>query len=239
MMDQSFNLAPGRTLGSNYEVVELLGSGWEGEVYKVIEQHTGIIRAAKLFYLRDTPREAPLRRYARKLHKLRSCPIIIQYHHRDRTRIRGREVEFLVSDLADGEMLSSFLERRRGKKLPVFEALHLIYALAKGVEQIHFLAEYHGDIHSDNVMVKKRGLGFEVHLLDFLDLGRASREKIQNDVYLIISLLYEILGGPREYQRLGKEVKGVILGNKRNLIGRHFKTAGHLRLALENLTWEI
>jgi serine/threonine protein kinase len=144
-----------------------------------------------------------------------------------------------VSDLADGEMLSSFLERRRGKKLPVFEALHLIYALAKGVEQIHFLGEYHGDIHSDNVMVKKRGLGFEVHLLDFLDLGRASREKIQNDVYLMISLLYEILGGPREYQRLGKEVKGVVLGNKRNLIGRHFKTAGHLRLALENLTWEI
>ena len=45
----SFDLREGQTLGRNYYVVELLGIGWEGEVYKVEERRTGIVRAAKLF----------------------------------------------------------------------------------------------------------------------------------------------------------------------------------------------
>ncbi len=33
----SFNLSPGRILAKKYEVVSLLGSGWEGEVYLIRE----------------------------------------------------------------------------------------------------------------------------------------------------------------------------------------------------------
>lgn len=40
---KSYDLFSGRTLGSNYEIVEFLGSGWEGEVYKVVENRTGIM----------------------------------------------------------------------------------------------------------------------------------------------------------------------------------------------------
>ncbi len=135
-------------------------------------------------------------------------------------------------------MLSSYLERQRKKRLPPFEALHLLYALAIGVEQIHFLGEYHGDIHSDNIMVKRRGLGFDVRLIDFLDLGRSTKDKIQDDVYLLIQLLYEMIGGTNGYRRAGEEIKRIILGRKRNLISRRFKMAGHLRLALENIDWK-
>jgi serine/threonine protein kinase len=238
MREGPYNLPPGRTLGSNYYVVEFLGGGWEGEVYKVEERRTGIIRAAKLFYPSDRGREAPLLRYARKLYKLRFCSIVTQYHHRDSARISGQNVDFLVSDIADGEMLSSYLERQRKKRLPPFEALHLLYALAIGVEQIHFLGEYHGDIHSDNIMVKRRGLGFDVRLIDFLDLGRSTKDKIQDDVYLLIQLLYEMIGGTDGYRRAGEEMRRIILGRKRSLISRRFKMAGHLRLALENIDWK-
>jgi serine/threonine protein kinase len=238
MNRQSFDLAPGRALGSNYHIVGFLGGGWEGEVYKVEENRTGIVRAAKLFFTEESGKRAALLRYARKLYKLRSCPIIIQYHHRDSARIYGRQVDFLVSDFVDGEMLSSYLDRRKGKRLPVFEAFHLLYSLALGVEQIHFLGEYHGDIHSDNIMVKKRGLGFDVHLVDFLDLGRSSREKIQGDVFSMIFTFYEMIGGAEQYQRAGKAVRNIILGRRHDIIERRFKMAGHLRVALENLDWD-
>ncbi len=43
----SFDLTPGRKIAGKYEVLSLLGAGWEGEVYKIREIHTGIERAAK------------------------------------------------------------------------------------------------------------------------------------------------------------------------------------------------
>lgn len=238
MKAQGFDLRPGLTLGRNYYVVEFLGGGWEGEVYKVEERQTGIPRAAKIFYDRRRPKPSQLKRYVRKLYKLRSCSIVTQYHHRDIARVGGRSVEILVSDFVDGQMLSSFLVAQRGKRLTSFEALHLLFALAAGVEQVHHLGEYHGDIHSENIMVRRRGLGFEVHLLDFFDLGQSTREKIQQDVFDLISVLYEMIGGAKGYRRANPEIRGLVKGRKHSLIGREFKTAGELRLALENLEWE-
>jgi tRNA A-37 threonylcarbamoyl transferase component Bud32 len=238
MKAHGFDLRPGLTLGRNYYVVEFLGGGWEGEVYKVEERQTGIPRAAKIFYDRRRPKPIQLKRYVRKLYKLRSCPIVTQYHHRDIARVGGRSVEILVSDFVDGQMLSSFLAAQKGKRLTSFEALHLLFALAAGVEQVHHLGEYHGDIHSENIMVNRRGLGFEVHLLDFFDLGRSTREKIQQDVFDLISVLYEVIGGAEGYRRANPEIRGLVKGRRHSLIGREFKTAGELRLALENLEWE-
>jgi len=237
MAESYFNIASGLTLGRNYYVVECLGAGWEGEVFKVRERRTGILRAAKIFYPRGSARGKQLLRYAQKLYKLRSCSIVTQYHHRDVARVGKEQVEILVADFAEGEMLSSFVERQRRKRLPPFEALHLLYALTLGVEQIHFLGEYHGDIHSDNVIVRRRGLGFDVHLLDFFDLGRSTREKIQYDVYDLISVLYEIIGSVEGYRQVGPVVRKIVMGRKHSLIRQQFRTAGDLRLALDNLDW--
>jgi serine/threonine protein kinase len=238
MTKQAFALPPGRSLGPHYEVIEFLGGGWEGEVYKVEERRTGIIRAAKLFYDRNDVREAPLLRYARKLYKLRTCPIVIQYHHRGLAKVHGRQIDFLVSDFVDGEMLSTFLNRQKRKRMPTFEALHLLYDLALGVEQIHYLGEYHGDIHSDNIMVKRQGLGFEVRLLDLFDLGRSTKEKILRDVIFMIDVLWEMIGGAQGYRQAGPEIRSIVKGRKHSLIARQFANAGHLRVALENLDWE-
>jgi serine/threonine protein kinase len=235
MVNSRFNLRPGLTLGRNYFVVEFLGSGWEGEVYKVEERRTGIIRAAKIFYEGRRLSSQQLQRYVRKLYRLRDCPIITQYHHRDVARVGREQVEILVSDLADGEMLSVYLSRQPKRRLTSFEALHLLHALAAGLEPIHYRGEYHGDIHTDNILVKRVGLGFEVSLLDFFDLGRASREKIQRDVFDLISVLHELIGGAKNYSRAGPDIRRVVMGRKHSLIRRKFKSAGQLRIALENL----
>ncbi|MBU1318790.1 MAG: protein kinase [candidate division Zixibacteria bacterium] len=230
-------LSPGRILGKNYEVVEFLGNGWEGEVYKIEERSTGIPRAAKIFYDRPRVSDSSLRRYARKMFKLRSCDIVTQYHHRDTVRMSGKSVDVMISDFVEGIMLSTFLGQQRGKRLSSFEALHVLYAVVSGIEQIHALGEYHGDIHSDNIMINRQGIGFEIHLLDFFDLGRPSRQKVQADVYDLVSLLYEMIGDKAGYTRTGSEIRQIVLGRKHTLIRERFRTSGDLRSALENLNW--
>jgi hypothetical protein len=87
-------------------------------------------------------------------------------------------------------------------------------------------------------MVKRRGLEFDVHLIDFLDLGRPSKEKIQDDVFSMISILHEIIGGVEGYGKASGNLKRIIMGRKQNLIRQRFRMAGHIRLALENLSWD-
>lgn len=219
-------------------MISYLGNGWEGEVYKVEECQTGIIRAAKLFYKHCYKISKPHIFYARKLNKLKSCPIIIQYHNQDIVIVRKEKVDFLISEYVSGEVLSKYLAKQRQKRINPFEALHLFYALVQGVEQIHFQGEYHGDLHTDNIMVKRKGLNFEVKLIDFLHLGRPTKQKIQEDVYDLIGVLYEMLGGQKYYKSLPDNIKGLILGRKKKLIAKKFKMAGHLRIYLENLTWQ-
>lgn len=238
MSPSKLNLRPGLTLGRNYYIVEFLGAGWEGEVYKVEERRTGIVRAAKIFYEGHIPSEAKLRRYTQRMARLRNCPIITQYHHRDIARVGRSQVEILVSDFAQGEMLSGYLERQPRKRMTTFAALHLLHALAAGVEQIHFLGDYHGDIHSDNIMVRRFGLGFELRLVDFFDLGAPTRTKIQNDVIDMVNLLHELIGGDKGYRSTGPEIRQFVLGRKHSLIRKSFRDAGQLRLALDNLTWD-
>ncbi|MBN1211334.1 MAG: hypothetical protein JXA92_02045 [candidate division Zixibacteria bacterium] len=43
-------------------------------------------------------------------------------------------------------------------------------------------------------LLPRRGLGFNVHLLDFFDLGRPTKEKIQHNVYDMITVLYKMIG---------------------------------------------
>jgi serine/threonine protein kinase len=215
-------------------VLDFLGDGYEGEVYKVAEKTTEIIRAAKLFYKKNELQKQPHVSYARRLHQLRSCPIVIQYHHQDCVQIKGQQVDFLVSDFVDGDVLSDYISGFPQKRLQPFEALYLFYAIVKGVEQIHQLNEYHGDIHSDNIMVNRKGLEYKVYLIDLLHLGKSTRKKIQEDVFDLIQLLHDIIGGTKYYQKMPQHIKDIIMGRKKKLIAQKFKNAGDLRQFLEN-----
>ena len=234
----SFKLSGGTLLAGNYEVVSRLGSGWEGEVYLVRECGTRIERTVKIFFPRRNLGNRALRFYARKLHKLRHCPIVIQYHTRDTFVFNGLPVSFLVSEFVEGELLSDFLKRQSGRRLNPFQGVHLLHALAVGIELIHNVGEYHGDLHTDNVIVLRHGLGFELKLLDMFSWGSPNAENIQHDVFDLIRIFYDALGGQRWYRRQPQEVKDICKGLKRSLIAREFRSAGQLCQYLEMMEWQ-
>jgi tRNA A-37 threonylcarbamoyl transferase component Bud32 len=233
-----FDIKPGRILARKYEVIQSLGTGWEGEVFLVREHPTDIERAVKLFYPRRNVKDRTANFYARKLHKLRHCSVAIQYHTRETITYRGFPITLLVSEFVEGELLTSFLARQPGKRLTPFQGLHLLHALATGIECIHLMKEYHGDLHTDNIIVQRYGLGFDLKLLDFYHWGTPRPENILEDVLDLIRILYDAVGGPGHYKHQPQVIKYICCGLKRTLILKKFRTAGQLREHLETLTWE-
>jgi serine/threonine protein kinase len=219
---EGFAFPAGRRIAGKYEVEAFLGDGSEGEVYRVVELRTGIPRAAKVFYPERNERDRAVRFYAKKLERLRQCSIVVQYHHSESFWNRGERVTCLISELVEGNLLSRFVASWPGRRLPPFEALHLLRALASGLGQIH---------------VKRQGVDFHVRLLDFYSWGRSDRSKIRDDVVQLIRLFYDVVGGRERYARQPPEIKAICCGLRQDLIVRKFPTAAHLRAHLDTFEW--
>jgi RIO-like serine/threonine protein kinase len=232
-----FDFPLGRSVAGKYVIERPLGSGWEGEVYAIIERNTGIRRAAKFYYPHRDPLGKAAIAYARKLDALRHCPILMQYHHQETAYVRKRKVIVVISELVEGKKLSEFLRDQPDGRLSTFEALHVLYNLTKGIAPIHARGEYHGDIHEHNIMIRRQGISFEVKLLDFFDLGAPTRSKIRKDVLNLIEVFHTIVGGRKHYAEQPKVVKDIIRGLKDSLILARFQSAGDIARHLEGLQW--
>ncbi len=232
-----FDFPAGRGVAGKYLIERPLGSGWEGEVYAIIEKNTGIRRAAKFYYPHRDPTGKAAIAYARKLDALRHCPILMQYHHQEVAYVKKRKVIVVISELVEGKKLSEFLSAQPGHRLSTFEALHVLYTLTRGIAPIHARGEYHGDIHDDNIMIRRQGISFDVKLLDFFDLGAPSKSKIRKDVLNLIEVFHTTVGGRKHYSEQPQVVKTIIRGLKDSLILARFQSAGDIARHLESIEW--
>lgn len=232
-----FGFRPGRMLERRYLIGDFIGYGYEGEVYQIREASTGIERVVKFFYpdRYADPRHSV--RVARKFHKLRNCSVVLQYHSHGEIGWRGLKVGYMVSELAPGRKLWDLLREQRRKRFHPFEALHIIHATAVGVAEIHALHEYHGDIHEDNILVERVGVGFRVKLIDLFLHKRDTPDRRLMDVADLCNLLYLLVGGPSGYPRSPRLVKEIVCGRRRETIYRKFPSAGALAGFMEQFPW--
>lgn len=231
----AFNLQQDYKLSNKYTVIRKIGGGWEGEVYLVMETLTGIERAAKIFFPHRNQNNKNLKLYATKLHKLRECSVLIQYITQDEFFYNSQRITYLVSELVEGVSLSKYVESRKGKRLSLFEALNLLHTLVGGVEEIHQLGEYHGDLHTDNIIVQRVGTHFDLKMIDMFHYGRSTKIHYQDDICFLMRVFHEVIGGNKYYKDQPQVVKDLCCGLKNSLIKKKFKTAEQLRRYMQNI----
>lgn len=234
----SFDFQPGRIIAKKYVIERLLGAGWEAEVYLIREISTDIEHTAKFFFPQRNVKDKALKFYARKLHTLRKCPIVIQYSTQETIVFKRTPISFLVSEYVEGELLEDYLKRQPGKRLHPFQALHLLYDLAKGMEYIHALGEYHGDLHAGNIIVQNVGLNYDLKLIDMFQWKDSKGANIKSDVMDLIRLFYDALGGQKHYAKQPQAVKDICCGLKHSIALKKFNSAGKLCRYIENMQWD-
>ena len=153
---------PAVGLGSRlgrYRLVEILGRGGMGAVYRGEDLADGSTVAVKVLRADATGRPGPLQRFrkeARLLSEARSPHIanFLEAHEEDGTA-------FLVMEYVRGRTLGKLLGEAGA--LPEPEALRIAADVARALAEAHALGIIHRDVKPDNVMLEELASDSEAH----------------------------------------------------------------------------
>jgi len=153
-------LARGTTFAGRYEIIEALGVGGMGEVYRVEDKKVGQEIALKLI---KPEIAADLKNIERFRHEMKFARMI---SHRNVCRMfdlgEDKGTYFITMEYVAGEDLKSFI--RRAAPLSPARALAIIRQTAEGLAEAHRLGVIHRDLKPANVMIDREG---NVRIMDF------------------------------------------------------------------------
>src|SRR5918993_2799576 len=148
----------GSTLG-NYKMLEKLGEGGQGTVYKAVDSKLGRTLVIKVLPAELTAREANLKRFEReaRLASALDHPNICTIF--DLNEING--IHFIVMQYIEGRNVRQLVN---GRPLSLDSALSIALQTAEALSAAHSRGIIHRDIKAGNVMVTPTG---QVKVLDF------------------------------------------------------------------------
>jgi serine/threonine protein kinase/Tfp pilus assembly protein PilF len=190
------DLAIGSTFAGRYQVIEELGKGGMGKVYKVLDTKIEEKVALKLLNLEFAPGDKTLDRFRNELKLARK----ISHRHvcrmYDLSEAEG--MPYITMEYVSGEDLKSLI--RRIGQFTVGKAVFIARQVCEGLTEAHRLGVVHRDLKPQNIMIDSEG---NVRIMDF-GIARSLRTKGITDTG-------EIFGTP-EYMAPesleGKEVDG-------------------------------
>src|ERR1700732_1940510 len=148
----------GTNLG-NYKILDKLGAGGQGTVYKAIDNKLGRTVVVKVLPPELTVKEANLKRFEREARLASSldhpniCTIF------DLNDIEG--VHFIAMQFVDGKNVRQLVS---GRPLDLRSALSIAIQVADALAAAHARGIIHRDIKAGNVMVTPAG---QAKILDF------------------------------------------------------------------------
>jgi serine/threonine protein kinase/tetratricopeptide (TPR) repeat protein len=153
-------LIPGETFAGRYQVIEDLGKGGMGRVYKVYDTEVREKLALKLLNPEIASDERTIERFRGELRLARAIS------HRNVCRMHdlGREGEtyFITMEYVPGEDLKSLIHRIG--ILPVGKAVSIARQVCEGLEEAHRVGVIHRDLKPQNIMIDRDG---NARIMDF------------------------------------------------------------------------
>jgi Tol biopolymer transport system component len=198
-------LTSGTRLGP-YEVVEALGAGGMGEVYRARDTRLGRDVALKVLpeaFVRDTERMARFEREAKVLASLNHPNIGAMFGLEE-----SQDVRALVMELVEGPTLA---DRIKQGPIPIDDALPLAKQIAEALEYAHEHGIIHRDLKPLNVKLTRED---QVKVLDFglakAVEGEAEQESQNSPTLSAVATRMGVLLGTAPYmspeQARGKRV---------------------------------
>ena len=210
-------LTPGTVLGGRYEVLQLLGRGGMGAVYKAHDKELDRTVALKLIRPDLARNPEMVRRFKQELILAR------QVTHKNVIRIfdlgQADGIKFITMDFVEGHDLRALLKEKG--KFPPPEAARIMLQICRALEAAHGEHVIHRDLKPQNIMLDGKGrvyvmdfgIARSVHLPGMTQTGaligtpeymspeQARGENLdqRSDIFSLGVIFYEILTGTKPY----------------------------------------
>src|SRR5262252_4737487 len=209
--------APGTVLGGRYEILQMLGRGGMGAVYKAHDKELDRTVALKLIRPDLARNPEMLRRFKQEIILAR------QVTHKNVIRIfdlgQSDGIKFITMDFVEGRDLRALLQEKG--KFPPNEAARIMLQICRALEAAHAEHVIHRDLKPQNIMLDGKG---RVYVMDFgiarsvqvpgmtqtgaligtpeyMSPEQARGENLdqRSDIFSLGVIFYEILTGKKPY----------------------------------------
>jgi eukaryotic-like serine/threonine-protein kinase len=210
-------LQSGTVLGSRYQVIEILGEGGMGAVYKARDLELDRVIALKVIRPELASNPEILQRFKQEL--------ILARQVTDRNVIRifdlgeAEGIKFITMEYVEGESLYSIL-RRQGK-VAVSEAVEIMKQTLSGLQAAHREGVIHRDLKPGNIMRDTQGrivvmdfglarslegdgmtrTGTMMGTMEYMSPEQAQAKELdaRSDIFTVGLICYELLTGKMPY----------------------------------------
>src|SRR5262245_33511031 len=236
-------LSPGQVLDGKYEILDKVGEGGMGEVYRARHLHLDEIRIIKV----TKPQVAADAESGRRFQAEARLATLVRHPNVAALYVFSRQPDgsfYMVWEFIDGVTLQEWI--REHGPLELSGAMSVARQVLAGLSEIHAQGIVHRDLSPDNIMLRRTGAGLQAKIIDLgiakrveaesmamtgtgLFLGKlkycspeqagalASGEALdaRTDIYSFGVVLYEMLSGRAPFESSTPE----------GYIGKHLHTA--------------
>ena len=137
---------------TEFDLIELVGQGNYGRVYKAIHKKTGKIYSAKIAYIEKANE---VDSFKKEIHILSQCnnQYIVHYYG---SYIKGHQI-WIILEFCDGGSLYELI-KILPRNLNEEEIASLIHMILKGLIFLHENKKIHRDIKSENILLTHEGI---------------------------------------------------------------------------------
>ena len=211
-------LQTGDVLGGRYEILQMLGEGGMGAVYKARDRELDRFVALKLIRPELAANPAIVARFKQEL------LLSHQVTHRNVVRIYdlgdADGVKFITMEFVEGQDLRTLILEKQ--KFPPEEAVEMIQQVCRALEAAHAVGVIHRDLKPQNVMRDKAGrilvmdfgmartlegdgmtqTGALVGTMEYMSPEQALAGNLdqRSDLFAVGLILYELLSGKMPYK---------------------------------------